>query len=96
MKWKILFLVGVGIGYVLGSRAGRKPYDRLKATATQVWEDPRVQKRVHDAEAFVQEKAPVVQAKLGEAAEAAADAVAGLAKNARDRVQSTGTSSDGD
>ena len=31
MKKKLYFLVGVGVGYVLGSRAGRERYEQLKA-----------------------------------------------------------------
>ena len=44
MKGKILLVVGLGIGYVLGTRAGREQYDKIKATAQKFWNDPRVQK----------------------------------------------------
>ncbi len=64
MRLRILFIVGLGVGYVLGARAGRPQYDRLKARAIEAWEDPRVQKVVADTEEFVKENAPIVQEKV--------------------------------
>jgi hypothetical protein len=60
MKGKILLLTGLAVGYVLGTRAGRERYNQMKDAATKVWNDPRVQKPVHQAEGFVKEKAPEV------------------------------------
>jgi hypothetical protein len=60
MKAKILFVAGLGLGYLLGTRAGREKYDELKATALKVWNDPRVQKQVDAVEDFVKDKAPEV------------------------------------
>lgn len=44
MKGKLGLVVGIGIGYVLGSRAGRERYEQIKATATKVWESDPVQR----------------------------------------------------
>lgn len=60
MKGKILFVAGLGIGYVLGTRAGREQYERLKTQAARLWNDPRVQKQVDAVEEFVKDKAPDV------------------------------------
>jgi len=60
MKGKILLVTGLAIGYVLGTRAGREKYEEIKATVTKLWNDPRVQKQVHDAGDFVKDKAPDV------------------------------------
>ena len=60
MKGKILLVVGLGIGYVLGTRAGREKYDQMKSAALKLWNDPRVQKTVDDAGDFVKDKAPDV------------------------------------
>jgi hypothetical protein len=60
MKGKILLVVGLGVGYVLGARAGRERYEEIKAKAQQFWNDPRVQKQVNQAEGFVKDKAPDV------------------------------------
>ena len=60
MKGKILFVAGLGLGYVLGTRAGREKYDELRTAALKVWNDPRVQKQVDNVEDFVKDKAPEV------------------------------------
>lgn len=60
MRGKILLLVGLGVGYVLGSRAGRERYNEISRAANKLWNDPRVQKQVNQAEDFVKDKAPEV------------------------------------
>jgi hypothetical protein len=60
MKGKILFLAGLGVGYVLGTRAGRERYEQIKAAASNLWNAPVVQKRVDDVQEFVKDKAPEV------------------------------------
>ena len=77
MKGKILLVVGLGIGYVLGTRAGREKYDRMKAAALDLWNDPRVQKRVDDAGDFVKDKAPEVAEFLADGAKKVVSQVSG-------------------
>jgi hypothetical protein len=60
MKGKILLVAGLAVGYVLGTRAGRARYDEMKSAANKLWNDPRVQRPVNQAEEFVKEKAPEV------------------------------------
>ncbi len=60
MKGKLLFIAGLGIGYVLGTRAGREQYEKLKTQAARLWNDPRVQKQVDAVEGYVKDKAPDV------------------------------------
>jgi hypothetical protein len=60
MKGKILLLTGLAVGYVLGTRAGRERYEEIKAAANKLWNDPRVQKPVHQAQDFAKDKAPEV------------------------------------
>lgn len=71
MRLRILFIVGLGVGYILGARAGRPRYDKLKAKATEAWEDPRVQKVVSETQEFVKENAPIVQDKVVKGTKAA-------------------------
>ena len=66
MRGKILFLTGVAVGYVLGSRAGRERYIQIKRTAATLWNDPRVQHRVDQVEDFVKEKGPEVAEFVGD------------------------------
>jgi len=60
MKGKILLVVGLGIGYVLGTRAGRERYEEMKAAASKLWNDPRVQHSVDQASDFVSDGAKKV------------------------------------
>ena len=60
MRGKILLVVGLGVGYVLGARAGRGRYDEIVAKVQGIWNDPRVQKQVTNATDFVKDKAPAV------------------------------------
>ncbi len=75
MRGKLLFLLGAGVGYVFGARAGRERYEAMKAQADTMWHDPRVQERLSDAQHAVKEKAPEVQAKLTEATGAAVGSI---------------------
>lgn len=77
MKGKILLVVGLGIGYVLGARAGREKYEQIKATALKFWNDPRVQKGVNNAEDFVKDKAPDVAEFLADGAKKVVSQVSG-------------------
>jgi hypothetical protein len=43
MRGKLIFITGVGVGYVLGTRAGRERFDQMVAQARKVWESPTVQ-----------------------------------------------------
>jgi hypothetical protein len=38
-----MFVAGLGIGYVLGTRAGRERFDQMVAQARKAWESPTVQ-----------------------------------------------------
>ena len=77
MKGKILLLVGLGVGYVLGTRAGRERYEQIKDAASKLWNDPRVQKRVDQAEDFVKDKAPDVAEFLADGAKTVVSKVSG-------------------
>jgi len=74
MRAKLLFVAGIGVGYILGARAGRGSYETIKSRAQGVWNDPKVQEGVHSAGEFVKDKAPVVGGKLKGAASSATSA----------------------
>ncbi|MBD3777817.1 MULTISPECIES: YtxH domain-containing protein [unclassified Cellulomonas] len=50
MKGKLAFVLGAGIGYVVGTRAGRAQFEKIKGWASDAWHDPRVQSTVDDLE----------------------------------------------
>ncbi|GGK78478.1 YtxH domain-containing protein [Ornithinimicrobium pekingense] len=66
---KMLLLVGAGIGYVLGARAGRERYDQIADQANKLWTDPRVQTKVEEVKA----KAPEMAHQVGEQAKSKVD-----------------------
>ena len=68
MRGKVVLLVGIGIGYVLGARAGRERYEEIKRAARRFWNDPRVSHQVHNVEQFAKDKAPEVVDFIGETA----------------------------
>jgi hypothetical protein len=65
MRGKLLFVAGLALGYVLGTRAGRQRYEQIKLAARNVWESEPVQwaaGQAQDAVADVADKA-VAQAR---------------------------------
>lgn len=60
MRGKFLFILGLAIGYVFGTRAGRKRYEQIKSAAQNIWESEPVQwsvKQAQDAVGDVAEEA---------------------------------------
>ncbi|MCT2260766.1 hypothetical protein M3F59_03870 [Brachybacterium muris] len=87
---RFLFISGLAIGFVVGSRMGRGPYESLERNAREIVEDPEVQRKAaqardtagkaaQDAAETVKEKAPVV-------AETAKAKAADLADTAKDKA----------
>ena len=75
MKSKVMFLIGLGLGYVLGTRAGRERYEQLRASAERLWTNPRVQTQVQRAEDYVRGAAPEVVERVETTAKKVADQV---------------------
>jgi len=57
MNGKLFILaVGIGVGYLLGSRAGREPYEKFSRCVNKIWHDPRVQQQVDRTMQFANDK----------------------------------------
>ncbi len=93
MKGKILFVAGLGLGYVLGTRAGREKYEELRTAAMKVWNDPRVQKQVDAVEDFVKDKAPEVADFVSDNAKKVVSQVSGKKPASKSTSGGTGSSS---
>ena len=75
MKGKILFVVGLGVGYVLGTRAGRERYEQIRKAAEGVWNTPAVQQGVDSVKGFAADK-------VGDLSDTVLDGVKSLIGNA--------------
>jgi len=60
MKGKIGLVVGLGVGYVLGTRAGRERYEQIKTQWLKVWNLDPVQEQVTNVKGFVGDKAAAI------------------------------------
>lgn len=64
MKAKLAFTAGLAVGYVVGTRVGRRGYENLKKNARAVWKTDAVQETVQSAENIVKEEAAKVSARI--------------------------------
>ncbi|MGW7189586.1 YtxH domain-containing protein, partial [Streptomyces sp. NPDC054838] len=71
MRYKVTFVVGLAVGYVLGTRAGRERYEQLKKSARQVAQTPAVRNAAESAgqagRAYTGKAFAVVGDKIGHA-----------------------------
>ena len=74
---KYAALLFIGIGYVLGARAGRERYEQIKGFASRVQSNPTVQQTASKAADVAKDKAPVVKEKVASAADAATSKLSG-------------------
>ncbi|CAL9451114.1 hypothetical protein SUDANB176_02446 [Streptomyces sp. enrichment culture] len=49
MRYRLTFVAGVVLGYVLGTRAGRERYEQLKRSAQQLTQNPAVRNTAETA-----------------------------------------------
>ena len=94
MRIKAAFVLGGAVGYVLGTRAGREQFEKIRSSARTVWDNPRVQGTVSDVEqratGFVRDVAPELKEKVSGAVRSAAGAVRpGREQDGTDRGQAS-------
>lgn len=75
MRYRLVFFTGLGIGFVLGARAGRERYEQLRKMARKAADSPAVQ-----------QAAGALQAHAANYLKAAGGKVAGSAGAARAKV----------
>ncbi|MEU3842310.1 YtxH domain-containing protein [Streptomyces sp. NPDC028635] len=49
MRYRLTFVAGLALGYVLGTKAGRERYEQLKKSARQVTQNPAVRNTAETA-----------------------------------------------
>ena len=62
---KLSFVLGLGVGYVLGSKAGRQRYEQLLRSWRQVRENPTVQEAAGLVQARAENVVGAVKSRIG-------------------------------
>ena len=66
MRYRVVFVVGLAIGYVLGSRAGRERYEQIKRLAQRVADNPKIQEAAGLVGARASQVVTVARDRVGE------------------------------
>lgn len=88
MKGKIGLVVGIGVGYVLGTRAGRERYEQIKTQWLKVWNLDQVQDQVDKVKGYVGDKAAAVPGAIWTGAQKVVKSASGGDKTAGQRLDS--------
>ncbi len=89
-----MFIAGLGVGYLLGARAGRSQYEHIMSQADALWNDARVQEKVEQAQHLATDAAAsagaVVVDKAKEKAPEVAATLTGMAESAKEKISDLG------
>ena len=77
MRYRLVFFTGLGIGFVLGARAGRERYEQLRNLARKAADSPAVQQAAGALQAQAASYAKAAGGKMAEGAGAARAKVGG-------------------
>jgi hypothetical protein len=88
MRFKSGFLVGLGAGYVLGTRAGQERYQQIVEAASKLRENPSVQRLTGEVNKTVSVSKDRVAETAAAKADQAKEAVASKADQAKEAVSS--------
>jgi hypothetical protein len=72
---KIVTLAVAAAAYVLGAKAGRQRYEKIRTGAERIWSDPRVRNKTQRAAETVRGRAPQVKERLTDAVKQTAEKV---------------------
>ncbi|WP_328925613.1 YtxH domain-containing protein [Streptomyces sp. NBC_00190] len=87
MRYKVTFVVGLTLGYVLGTRAGRERYESMKKSLREFTQNPAVRNAAetagHTGREYAGKAFSAVSEKVGDAVPAS---LSGRVRGRRDRV----------
>jgi hypothetical protein len=92
MRYRLVFIAGLALGYVLGSKAGRERYEQLARSARQVAQNPAVRNTAetaaHQGRQFADKACHAVSEKVGARVP---DSVAQRVRSLRERTGASGS-----
>ncbi|MBN0048791.1 YtxH domain-containing protein [Streptomyces actuosus] len=95
MRYRLTFIAGLALGYVLGTKAGRERYEQLRKSARQVAQNPAVRNTAESAaqqsRRFAGRAYHAVSEKVGDHMP---DSVAGRVRSLRERSAHNGGGED--
>jgi uncharacterized protein YjbJ (UPF0337 family) len=83
---KVIFLLGLVLGFFAGSRMGRGPYESLESKAREIAEDPTVQQKAQDARGGAEALAQRAKDKAPDVADSVKDAATGAASTVKEKA----------
>ena len=86
MRYKAVFIAGVAVGFMAGSRAGRGAYDRIISSGQKIAGHPKVQQATSTVQAKAADLTKTAAAKAPDYAKSAATNATAAAKTASTQV----------
>jgi len=86
MRYKAVFIAGVAVGFMAGSRAGRGAYDRIVSSGQKIAGNPKVQQATSTVQAKAADLTKQAAAKAPDVAKSAAANASNAAKSASTQV----------
>jgi hypothetical protein len=89
MRYRFVFIVGVGVGFVLGARAGRERYEQLVKLSRKAKDSPAVQQAAGTVQAQAAGLVKTTKGKLADRVPKLTETARSKAGAARSKVEST-------
>ena len=89
MRYRFVFIVGLGVGFVLGARAGRERYEQLVKLTRKAKDSPAVQQAAGAVQAQAAGIAKTAKGKVSERVPKLTESARSKAGAARSKVEST-------
>jgi hypothetical protein len=89
MRYRFVFIVGLGVGFVLGARAGRERYEQLVKLTRKAKDSPAVQQAAGAVQAQAAGIVKTTKGKVAERVPKLTESARSKAGTARSKVEST-------
>ena len=89
MRYRFVFIVGLGVGFVLGARAGRERYEQLVKLTRKAKDSPAVQQAAGAVQAQAAGIVKTTKGKVSERVPKLTESARSKAGAARSKVEST-------